>query len=193
MPTAPTRLLTADEFWEFLIRDGDEDTHYELREGRVTERPLEGQRHGFVCANGCYILWNYLKEGRPGYVCSSNTALLTAKAPDSVLCPDLMLFPKTVRLEDMGDKYADDVPSLVVEVLSDIDTLDDRPRRVAQYLDRGVPLVWEVDVDRRSVIVHRPKQHSTELGGDEFLICDDPLPEFRSRVADFFVATRRRG
>src|SRR5436190_5449178 len=76
--------------------------------------------------------------------------------------------------------------SLVVEVLSPNDRWGKVTRRITQFLGRGVALVWLVDPEGRSVTVYRPNQLPQVFEGDDELVGDPELSEFRCRVADFF-------
>jgi Uma2 family endonuclease len=59
-------------------------------------------------------------------------------------------------------------------------------RRVTQFLQRGVILVWLVDPEGRTVTVYRNGQLPQVLEGEDEVVCEDVLPGFRCRIADFF-------
>ena len=59
-------------------------------------------------------------------------------------------------------------------------------RRIAEFLGRGIAVVWLVDPEGRSVMVHRLNQLPQVLEGNDELAGDPELPGFRCRVADFF-------
>jgi hypothetical protein len=59
-------------------------------------------------------------------------------------------------------------------------------RRIAQFLGRGIAVVWLVDPEGRSVSVYRPSQLPQVFEGDDELTGDPELPDFRCRVADLF-------
>lgn len=93
------------------------------------------------------------------------------------------------RLPDrvVPKKYFPVPPDLAVEVVSP----SDGPRDVAQKMERyrraGVPLVWWVYPDTRTVTVYRQGQLVAEVGEGDELEGGDVLPEFRLAVADIFV------
>jgi len=69
-----------------------------------------------------------------------------------------MLYLDSKPLEEINPRDADDVPTLVVEVVSPSDRMRDVLRRVEQYHRRGVPVVWVVEPDSRSLHVYRPNE-----------------------------------
>ncbi len=78
------------------------------------------------------------------------------------------------------------VPDLVVEVLSPSDSAREMAKKLEDYIGCGVPLVWVVDPERRTVIVHRVSENAAEYSRDEVLTADPVLPGFSCRVSEFF-------
>jgi Uma2 family endonuclease len=187
MATVQTHLMTADEFWEWAGRQENQDRWYELNRGEVVEVPPPGFLHGVVCILIGRILSNYTFQKKAGVVCGNDTGLLVEKDPDSIRGPDVMLFDQPHRYEDLSPKYATEVPRLIVEVLSPHDQMSKTNRRISQYLNRGVPLVWLVDPEVRSVTVYRPGEAHRVLEEADELTGEDVLPDLRLRVAELFT------
>jgi Uma2 family endonuclease len=187
MATVETRLMTAEEFYDWSQRPENRGRYFELERGEVVEMPPPGKYHGFVCSNANGLLHEYAKRTGRGYPCGNDAGFIVERGPDTVRGPDITFYEDDETADTMERKYPEAIPRLVVEVLSPNDHQGRTSRRVSQYLQRGVPLVWVVDPEVRYVTVYRPgKEHYTvddseELGGD------DVLPEFRCRVADFFT------
>jgi Uma2 family endonuclease len=187
MATVETKRMTAEEFWEWASRPENQDKHYELDQGEVVEMPPPAMPHGVICAWIAHRLWQYVLRQNQGYVCSNDMGLLVHRNPDTVRGPDLMLFNAPRRLEDLSPRYAENVPHLIVEVLSPSDQQGKTNRRIGQYLQRGVPLIWLVDPEVRIVTVYQPgKDFYTREEADE-LTGEAVLPELRLRVADLFT------
>jgi Uma2 family endonuclease len=187
MATVATRRMTAEEFWEWASRPENQDKRFELDRGEVVEMPPPGIPHGVICAWIAYLLWGYVLRRGKGYVCSNDSGLLVQRDPDTVRGPDLMLFDAPRRLEDLTPRYAETVPQLIVEVLSPTDQQGKTNRRIGQYIQRGVPLVWLVDPEVRIVTVYQPgKDFYTREEADE-LTGEAVLPELRLHVADLFT------
>src|SRR5437868_3797173 len=122
MASGETRGMTADEFWEWIAQPENEDRCWELERGKPIPIPATGRLHGVVACLVSYFLGAYSFQRKTGYVCSNRTALLVEENPDTIRGPDVMLFEEKCRLEELSDKYATDVPRLVVEVLAPNDT-----------------------------------------------------------------------
>ncbi len=187
MATAtPLRLMTAEEFYEWVHRPENADRHFELVSGEVIEMPPPGVRHGVVCGNVAWILGSFVRQCNRGYVCSNDMGIILERAPDTVRGADVSLFDQAQRYADVTRKYSEEIPNVAVNVLSP----DDRPgrtaRRIDQFLKRGVPLVWLVNPEDCTVTVYRRDKPCRVLGTQEVLTGEDILPDFHCRVADFF-------
>lgn len=187
MATVTTGTMTAEEFFEWANRPENQAKLYELDEGVVVEMPPPSKLHAVICLLIGRILGNFLFQRGHGHACSNDSGLLVRRDPDTVRGPDLMLFDEQQRLDDLSRKYAEELPKLVVEVLSPNDRTGKVMRRISQYLQRGVPLVWLVDPEVRSVTVYRPgKEHYVVEETDE-LTGEDVLSDFRCPVAQLFA------
>jgi Uma2 family endonuclease len=187
MATAPTKLLTADEFWEFVHRPENDGRFWELEGGEVVEMPSPGERHGFVCSWITHRLWSYVIQRGQGYVLSNDAGIIVRRGPDTVRGPDVMLFLESKAFEDLSPKFTEGTPVLVVEVLSPSDRPTRVNRRVTQYIHRGIRLVWTVDPELRAVTVYAPGDLPTVFEEADELTGGDVLPEFRCRVAELII------
>lgn len=185
--TRPTAgLMTAEEFYEFVHRPENADRHFELDEGKVIELPPPRVPHGFYAQNLGALLWLYARTRKRGYVCSESGVVI-GRGPDTVRGPDIMYFDdEKSAAEIAATKYAEDPPSLAVEVLSPTDRPGRVSRKIAQYLRAGVRVVWAVDPEVPEVAVYRPDAPPEILGLDDLLTGGDELPGFECRVAEFF-------
>jgi Uma2 family endonuclease len=187
MATVQTKLMTVGRFYKWANRPDNTDRRYELDEGKVVEMPPPGEYHGALCAFIVHLLWTYvLRRGR-GYVCCNDTGLVIKRKPATVRGPDIMLFDKSRSKRKLSRKFAAHVPKLVVEVLSPGDTMAKMLRRISQFLERGVPLVWLVDPENETVTVYRPGKAHYMVHTSESLTGEDVLPGLRYRVEDIFA------
>lgn len=186
MATTTTPKMTAEEFYEWANRPENDDKLYELENGEVVEMPSPGELHGFVCWLTSVILGNYLFRRGSGYACSNDTGLLVRRGPDTVRGPDLMVFLEARTADQMNLKFSDRVPALVVEVFSPWDKPGRLTRRIEQYHSRGVPLVWVIYPEERSVSVCRPNEFPKLLDETDELTGNGVLPDFACRVRDLF-------
>ena len=181
-----TKLMTADEFYEFVHRPENQDRFFELERGVVVEMPLPGEVHGYVCGNTGRILGNFTFQRGRGYVCTNDTGVILETDPDTVRGIDVTLYDESRKYDELTPKYTKRLPKIAVEVLSPSDRPGRTVRRVAQFLRQGIPLVWIFDPEACDVTVYRPGKEPYVLSNDDELNGDDVLPDFRCRVADFF-------
>jgi Uma2 family endonuclease len=90
-------------------------------------------------------------------------------------------------LEQLSRKFTQRIPQLVIEVMSPNDRLTQLNRRIGQYLERGVGLVWLVDADVRSVTVYRRDRYPRVHDDSEELTGEDVLPDLRLAVSEVFT------
>jgi Uma2 family endonuclease len=186
MTTVTRRLLTAEEFYDWVNRPENGGKHYELERGEIIEMARPGERHGFLCGNVARILGNYTFQRGRGYVCANDTGIVWEHDPDTVRGPDVVLYDTTRRFEELNPKFAEDRPTLIVEVLSPNDKPGKVARRIVQFLNWDVALVWVVDPDDSTVTVYRPNRTPQVFDAGQELTGEDVLPDLRCRVADFF-------
>jgi len=184
---APKQLMTAVEFFDWVHRPENRDRRFELERGEVVELSRPGERHGAVCIIIGHLLMTYAFRRRKGYALSNDTGIILEQHPDTVRGPDVMFFDELRRFHELNPKWSDRPPVLVVEVLLPNDQWGKVTRRIAQYLGRGVPLVWLVDPEGLSVTVYRSGQLPQVFEGTDELTGGDVLPDFRCRVAEFFA------
>ena len=82
--TPNSRLLTAEEFYDFCQRPENRDRHFELEQGEVVEMPGPGGRHGIVCVNVSFMLKGYIRSRRRGHAFCNDTGVIWGRAPDTV-------------------------------------------------------------------------------------------------------------
>lgn len=193
MATATTKLLTADEFYNFVHRPRNAGRWFELERGEVIELPPPGKRHGIVCLNIAFKLNAYAIEIKRGYVCTNDTGIIVEEDPDTVRGADVSFYDDDKDFDKVEIGYTCDPPLLVAEVLSP----DDRPSRIIirtdQYLKRGVALFWLIDPEARTVTVYRQGREPITLYEDDELIGENVLKGFRCCVADLFTMPGDKG
>jgi Uma2 family endonuclease len=183
--------MTAEEFWEWANRPENSNKRFELAAGEPVEMPPPGEQHGALCSWIAHLLWTFVVRTGAGGVASNDTGLLVQREPDTVRGPDVMLFSESLPLDALDRKFSSRVPSLVVEVLSPNDRWDQVNVRIGQYLRRGVPLVWVLHPETRTVTVYRPREIQQVRDETEEVSGEDVLPDLRFRVAELFTLPGR--
>jgi Uma2 family endonuclease len=188
MTTATTKkLMTAEEFADWVERPENQPRHFELVRGEVVEMSRPGERHGLICGNVATTLNLYARQRRKGYVLSNDPGVVLERDPDTVRGPDVAYFEKGKKYSELNPKFCEGVPTLAVEVLSPTDRIGKVTRRVAEFHKAGIPLVWVVDPEACDVTVYRTGRDAYSVEKTQELTGDDVLPDFRCPVADFFL------
>ena len=126
-----------------------ENRSCELVDGTLVEKAL-GAREAYVAWVLGHLLGLYLDQNDIGVGLSSDGMMRIA--PGLVRIPDLS-FISWDKLPDrvLPDEPVPDLaPDLAVEILSDGNTPAEMKRKVGEYFDAGVRLVWLIDVKKRS-------------------------------------------
>src|SRR5262245_19225888 len=119
MATAATRLVTAEEFFDFVSRPENRDRHFELEAGEIAELPKPDDGHESICENVAVVYSRYISQRNQGHVLAGRVGLVLARNPDAVRAPDLSIY---TRHEDYAASFrpglSSIMPTAVVEVLS---------------------------------------------------------------------------
>lgn len=132
------------------------------------------------------LLSNFVQPKKLGIVAGEGGMLRLA--PDLVRIPDISFVARS-RLP--GNKMPRGpmprlAPNLAVEVLSKSNTKQEMSRKLDDYFEAGVELVWFFDPPSRTVRVFKSPEKSTVLKGAEVLTGGTVLPGFRVKVAEIF-------
>ncbi len=184
---APPETMTAEQFAVWANLPENSETLYELDEGRVVDMPSPGERHGLVCSWIAHLLWMYAIQHGNGRVLSNDTGVILANKLGIVRGPDVMYVTGTRGILEVGVGHVEEVPTVVIEVLSPPDRPTQTVRRVNQYLKRGIPQVWVVDPDDRSMVVYSQTETPQTLDETGDLTGGAILPGFACKVSDFFA------
>ncbi len=181
---ASPKLITAEEFMAADLGEGT----FELVRGEVVLLPPTMPKHGRVCSKIGFVLESFGRQTRYGYSLLGS-AVATERGPDTVRAPDVCFFSQARWPEsEIGDGLPPVPPDLAVEVVSPRDRPGEIHRKIGEYLDAGVPLVWVVYPTRRRVAVYRPGgEEPIVLKEDDVMENFPELPGFRCPVSDFFV------
>jgi Uma2 family endonuclease len=164
-------------------RDGK---HYELVDGELREKP--------VGAEALYIAMRIATHLNAVYDPAEGVALVEAMVycfdrPNHGRKPDVALFWKR-RLPDRripkGDFHL--APDLAVEVLSPANGGVDVEVKLNEYLEAGVPMVWIVNPEPRTIRIYRADGTTRLFRAGSLIENEALLPGFRLSVADVFPA-----
>lgn len=174
--------LTADEF--LLLPDARE---FELVDGRLVERRTMGVYANLVAAHVLTILSVYCREQRAGRVFNSETLYRCWDPKQTFRKPDVsVILRERLSAEQAPAGFFVIRPDLAVEVVSPNDLAYEVEEKLADYRRAGVPLVWVLHPNTRTVRVHRAGQPPTELDESQEISGAPVLPGFTYQVADLF-------
>ncbi len=178
------KLYTAEDLWEM---PGDEP--WELWEGELQTVPGAGGVASELAGWIGVLISQYVRPRRAGLLTGPDGGYVLARNPDTVLVPDLA-FTRWNRLpaDRKSDWFGLVPPDFVVEIVG----WSARPQppvaaKMALYRRAGVPLVWWVNPDRRTVTVYRDGEDLREFGEGDDLDGGEVLPGFRLAVAEIFA------
>lgn len=160
----------------------------ELVEGRIVPMSPTGGEHGRVEGNFYDAIRCFTRPRRLGKVLVGEVGIFTRRNPDTVRGADVA-FISNERYERLDSKrgFLRVAPDLVVEVLSPDDRPGEVARKVREYLEAGVRLVWVADPETRTVRAHRSPTDVREFREADSLLGDEVLPGFDVAVAELFA------
>jgi Uma2 family endonuclease len=182
----PKKLMTADEFWDFVHRPENENRDFELIRGEVVEVSRPTHPHGRVSFRVGMMLELYAERVGRGYVVTNDSGVVLTEDPATVVGPAVAYFTNVNAFDDMNPKWADVPPLLVAEVRSPNDRPNTLIAKIRDYLRNGVKLVWLVDYEERTVAVFRPNMTPDVFTASQVLSGGEELPGFTCLVAEFF-------
>lgn len=171
--------------------DAKENRHCELVEGTLVEKAV-GFEEARVAGQLTTLINVFLVANDRG-ICVGDGGMMQI-APGLVRIPDVS-FISWGRLpggESPKEPVPDLAPDLAVEVLSEGNTPAEMRRKVGEYFDAGVRLVWLIDPRKRTAHVYTSPTDSVEVRADQALDGGEILPGFSVGLGDLLDLGRRR-
>ena len=159
----------------------------ELVLGRIVPMSPTGGEHGRVEGNFYAAIRHFVRPRKLGKVLVGEIGIFTRRDPDTVRGADVA-FISNERYERVKSRrgFLDVPPELVVEVLSPYDPPGELSRKLHEYFEAGVRLVWVADPEARTALAYRSPTDFRELRGSDALTGDDVLPGFEVEVETLF-------
>ncbi|MGC1276294.1 MAG: Uma2 family endonuclease [Planctomycetaceae bacterium] len=186
MSTAALKVLyTADDL--LTMSDGD---RYELVRGGLVEKEMS-EESNLIAGWIAYLLNAFILPKRSGFVIPEQTYRCFPDDPNKVRRPDISFLRAERRpAGPLRHGHTPDAPDLAVEVVSPNDVAYDLEEKLADYRSAGVPLIWVVFPNRRTVHVYAGgSEVPSVLHESDPLTGGEILPGFSVKVADLFPAT----
>lgn len=180
--SAPTGLMTADEFEEYA---GRTDANCELIRGEVRHMSPGNPMHGQVCIIVGALLYAHVSQNRLLALLGNDPGFVLERNPDTVRGPDVALVSRQAVAGRLSG-WVEGAPALAVEVISPGNTRKEVREKLADYLAAGTQLIWIIDSGRRTVAVHRPGLPVRVLDASMTLDGVPVLPDFSCQVRALF-------
>jgi Uma2 family endonuclease len=162
----------------------------ELVDGTLVEKTV-GAKESYVAWLLGVFLGSYLRQNDIGIGLTADGMMRIA--PGLVRIPDLS-FIAWDKLPDRmlpEEPIPDLAPDLAVEVLSAGNTKKEMDRKVGEYFDAGVRMVWLIDLKKRSARAYSAPRRSVLIREDQSLDGGDILPGFAVPLAELLRHIRR--
>jgi Uma2 family endonuclease len=158
----------------------------ELVDGELVERRPMGIKSDRLAARILFKLSVFIEEHGLGSVNGAQGSYqIFPDDPRKVRIPDVS-FIRAGKEVAVPDGHSPVVPDLIIEVVSPNDRIGEMERKIRDFLNAGVPLIWVVDPDSRTVRVVRGDGTGAFLMGDAALDGEAVLPGFRLPLAELF-------
>jgi Uma2 family endonuclease len=186
MATAAS-LMTSEELLA-IPEDGNDRW---LITGKLRERPMTKRNrfHSRTMARVAKFLDNWLDEQPEprGQVLVGEAGVILGHDPDTTVGIDVTYVSAEVMVRQTEDStLIDGVPTLVVEILSPSDTIEDINEKIDAYLAARVSIIWIIDPYRRTITEYQPDSVPKFFTIRDELSAEPHLPGFRIPVERFF-------
>jgi Uma2 family endonuclease len=162
----------------------------ELVEGVLVEKAM-GYDESLLAMELGALLHGFVKRFRLGDVTGPDGTMRLM--PGLVRIPDIAFISrKNLPKKGAPRKSVPDLaPDLAVEVLSKANTKGEMKRKLREYFDAGVRMVWLIDPKTRTALVHTSPKAATKLVESQSLDGGDVLPGFTLPLRELFECLDR--
>ncbi|MFN0094824.1 MAG: Uma2 family endonuclease, partial [Dehalococcoidia bacterium] len=173
-------LITASEFLADPVYEGG----WELIDGVPVEKCM-GVRANTISLVIQGEIWQAMKADKGRGLSPDQRYKLWPDRPNRVRVPDASYFvPSRVPDADLNELTV--APDLVVEVVSTHEAALDTERKLTDYLQAGVRLVWVIYPETQTIHVYGQDGLAALLSAGDTLSGHDVLPSFNVSVASLF-------
>lgn len=167
--------------YEDYLRLPEDGNRYEVIRGVLYVTPAPKKPHQFTVVRLCRFFDVFVSDSDYGIVLTAPYDVRLPLGISNPVQPDVIVFRKE----------NDEVPDLVVEVLSPSTRRLDETVKLKAYQDAGVSEYWLVDPNTRTVVVYvleNGKYVELVRGGAGEAVWSSILPGFRVDVTDLFMS-----
>lgn len=162
-----------------------------LINGELREKPMtvRNRFHSAVMACIAAVLneWSHKQPEPRGCVYCGECGVRLRRDPDLTVGVDVVYASaELVTSQTESTTIIEGVPSLIVEILSPSDTVEEINEKIASYRAAGVSHVWIIDPYLQTVAVHRPNQQPVLFNTTQAITAEPQLPGFTVAVSRLF-------
>lgn len=162
----------------------------ELVDGVLVEKPM-GSFESLLAMVLGHLLMSHLDDDIQGVVFGEQGTLQIL--PTRMRVPDVS-FIRWDRFPDkkLPDKRVYEVaPNLAVEIISEGNTVQEMEKKLDEYFQAGVTLVWYIYPDTKSARIYTARDQMAEIDENGTLSGGEVLPGFELRLGDLFERASR--
>ena len=181
-----SRILSADDVLDVPVPAGL--SGYELVDGQLVPVMQASLLHARLLVEVARRLANHvIDHGLPGTVFSDGGVVLRLlRDPERMRAPDVM-YVENSKLEGTNpERLFRVVPDLAIEIDLTGGKKPGGERRIQEYLEAGVRLVWAIDPETKTAMSYRPDGSTRLIGEDEELDGEEVVRGFRLLMAYLF-------
>jgi Uma2 family endonuclease len=175
---------------DVLEAEARENRLCELVDGTLVEKAMGFEEARLALRLG-WLIASYVDQNDLGVSVGADGMMRIA--PGLVRIPDLsfIAWNRLLDRESPQEPIPDLAPDLAVEVLSEGNTKAEMARKVREYFEAGVVLVWLIDPRKRTARVVSTVEKSIVVRADQALDGGDVLPGFSLLLSDLLDGGRR--
>jgi len=165
---------------------------YEVVDGERKELEPMGAMQNLLASELCSLLWEFTRRENLGVVVNEMLFLLNEETKLQRR-PDIAFVSYSRWPEDTVDSSAawNVVPDLAIEVVSPTNSFNEVERKIADYFDSGVQLVWIIEPEIGLVSVFDSPDGSRRLKRTDTLDGGRVLSGFELQLETLFAVTKR--
>lgn len=183
MTTTPSAdLISAEQFLHMPEGEGAE-----LVDGRIVEVPM-GSLSSWIGGELHFLIRAFLATTQLGRVFPQETGMAIWPARTRHVRKPDVTFVRRGRLPEGKPQqgWLTVVPDFVAEVVSPGDEAEDLERKLLDYREAGIPLIWVIYPNTRTAQVLTPGSRM-DVDAEGVLDGGDVLPGFQVRLTDLFA------
>jgi Uma2 family endonuclease len=182
MAMATTRLLTVRD-----VEESPPEGEWELIDGDLFEVTPASHRSSKIALRISRILGVFVDAHNLGDMTGADGGYVLFPDRNTILAPDAAFVRKDrIPPEYESARFPRLAPDLVVEVLSLSDRASEVVAKLEMYQEAGIPLIWLVDPEKKTIIVIASGKPTQVLGMGDAIDGGDVVPGFSDTVAHLF-------